>query len=199
MSRDLRIQRLTVRQYQWTMPDLGVDYNGFNQVYEPGSSAKQGGYVLTIETDAGITGEYAGGNGAVLRAARYGRAVPDRQRRRWQRELIWNDIKRALRKHDRFGMAPSTSRCGTSPASCTTRPIYELLGGCRTTLPAYASTYHGDENGGLTSPRPSPTSRCSARRWATRRSRSTAGATARSSARSPTCWRRARRSATAWT
>ena len=32
-------------------------------------------------------------------------------------------------------------------------PVYELLGGFRTSLPAYASTYHGDENGGLDEPR----------------------------------------------
>ena len=31
-------------------------------------------------------------------------------------------------------------------------PIYQLLGGYKRTLPAYASTYHGDENGGLSSP-----------------------------------------------
>ena len=31
-------------------------------------------------------------------------------------------------------------------------PVYELLGGYRKNLPAYASTYHGDENGGLDSP-----------------------------------------------
>jgi L-alanine-DL-glutamate epimerase-like enolase superfamily enzyme len=31
-------------------------------------------------------------------------------------------------------------------------PIAELLGGFRPTLPAYASTYHGDEHGGLSSP-----------------------------------------------
>ena len=28
-------------------------------------------------------------------------------------------------------------------------PIHQLLGGWRTRLPCYASTYHGDENGGL--------------------------------------------------
>jgi L-alanine-DL-glutamate epimerase-like enolase superfamily enzyme len=31
-------------------------------------------------------------------------------------------------------------------------PIYQLLGGWKKKLPAYASTYHGDENGGLSSP-----------------------------------------------
>ena len=58
-------------------------------------------------------------------------------------------------------------------------PIYELLGGYRKKLPAYASTYHGDtparrpeQPRGL-----SPTSPSSAWRWATPPSRSTAGAT----------------------
>jgi L-alanine-DL-glutamate epimerase-like enolase superfamily enzyme len=31
-------------------------------------------------------------------------------------------------------------------------PVYELLGGWKSKLPAYASTYHGDDNGGLSSP-----------------------------------------------
>ena len=31
-------------------------------------------------------------------------------------------------------------------------PIHQLLGGWRKTIPAYASTYHGDENGGLSTP-----------------------------------------------
>ncbi|GAA5016289.1 enolase C-terminal domain-like protein [Actinopolymorpha pittospori] len=151
MSRDLRIQRLTVRQYQWTMPDLGVDYNGFNQVYERGSSAKQGGYVLTVETDAGVTGEYAGGNSVSYAqlgmVARYliGRDA-------MARELIWNDIKRALRKHDRFGMGPIDIALWDIAGKVYDAPVYELLGGFRTSLPAYASTYHGDENGGLSSP-----------------------------------------------
>jgi L-alanine-DL-glutamate epimerase-like enolase superfamily enzyme len=31
-------------------------------------------------------------------------------------------------------------------------PVWQLLGGWKSSLPAYASTYHGDENGGLDSP-----------------------------------------------
>ena len=31
-------------------------------------------------------------------------------------------------------------------------PIHKLLGTYRETIPAYASTYHGDDNGGLDSP-----------------------------------------------
>ncbi|WDR05260.1 enolase C-terminal domain-like protein [Devosia rhodophyticola] len=68
------------------------------------------------------------------------------------REVIWNDLKRALRKHDRFGMGPIDCALWDIAGKVYGAPISELLGGWRKTLPAYASTYHGDENGGLDSP-----------------------------------------------
>ena len=151
MTRDLRIRRLTVHQYERTIEDMGFDYNGFNHVYQKGSKVKGGGYVFTIETEAGITGEYVGGVGVsyaqVAMCAEYllGKNA-------LQRELIWNDLKRALRKHDRFGMAPIDVALWDIAGKAYDAPISELLGGYRTSLPAYASTYHGDENGGLDSP-----------------------------------------------
>jgi L-alanine-DL-glutamate epimerase-like enolase superfamily enzyme len=151
MSRDLRIRRVTVRTYAWTMPDLGVDYNGFNNVYERGSTAPQTGHVLTVETDAGITGEYAGGSGIAY--AQVGMVAPYLiGKDALTRELIWNDLKRALRKQDRFGIGPIDIALWDIAGKAYDAPIYELLGGFRTKLPAYASTYHGDENGGLDSP-----------------------------------------------
>jgi L-alanine-DL-glutamate epimerase-like enolase superfamily enzyme len=150
-SRDLKIRRLTVRQFEWSMPGLGLDYNGFNKVYLAGSSLPHTGYVFTIETSDGITGEYVGGDGAayaqVAMVAPYliGRSA-------LEREKIWNDLKRALRKHDRFGMGPIDIALWDIAGKAYDAPIYELLGGFRTSLPAYASTYHGDENGGLHSP-----------------------------------------------
>lgn len=151
MTRDLRIRRLTVHQYERESTDLGFDYNGFNHVYQKGSKVKGDGYVFTIETEAGITGEYVGGVGVsyaqVAMCAEYllGKNA-------LQRELIWNDLKRALRKHDRFGMAPIDVALWDIAGKAYDAPIAELLGGYRTSLPAYASTYHGDENGGLDSP-----------------------------------------------
>jgi L-alanine-DL-glutamate epimerase-like enolase superfamily enzyme len=151
MTRDLRIRRLTVHQYRWTLQDMGYDYNGFNHVYQKGGRTQQTGYVFTIETDAGITGEYAGGNGVsyaqVAMVAQYliGKNA-------LEREIIWNDLKRALRKHDRFGQGPIDIALWDIAGKAYGAPVYELLGGYRKTLPAYASTYHGDENGGLSSP-----------------------------------------------
>jgi L-alanine-DL-glutamate epimerase-like enolase superfamily enzyme len=149
--KDLRIKRLTVHQYKWTRRELGHDYNGFNNVYLKGGSVEQGGYVFTIETEAGITGEYVGGVGVsyaqVAMCAQYllGRNA-------LEREKIWNDLKRALRKHDRFGMGPIDMALWDIAGKAYGVPVSELLGGWRKTLPAYASTYHGDDNGGLDSP-----------------------------------------------
>ncbi|GAA1279772.1 mandelate racemase family protein [Pseudonocardia aurantiaca] len=150
-QRDLKIRRLTVRRFEWEMPGLGLDYNGFNKVYMAGSRLTHTDHVLTIETSDGITGEYVGGDSVayaqVAMVAPYliGRSA-------LEREKIWNDLKRALRKHDRFGMGPIDIALWDIAGKAYGAPVYELLGGFRSSLPAYASTYHGDENGGLDSP-----------------------------------------------
>jgi L-alanine-DL-glutamate epimerase-like enolase superfamily enzyme len=66
-----------------------------------------------------------------------------------EREVIWNDLKRALRKQGRFGMGPIDIALWDIAGKAYGVPVYELLGEWRKHLPAYASTYHGDENGGL--------------------------------------------------
>ncbi len=153
MGRELRIRRITVHRYTWEMRDLGVDYNGFNTVYEPGARRTATGHVLTIETDAGITGEFAGGDtnsyAQVGMVARYllGKNPLERER-------LYNDMKRAMRKLDRMGMGPIDIALWDIAGKVYSAPIYELLGGWRQTLPAYASTLHGDRvaRGGLSSP-----------------------------------------------
>lgn len=150
-SKDLRITRLTVRTYHYDHAELGYDYNGFNEVFAPGGHVRRTGHVLTIETEAGITGEYVGGMAAayaqVAMVAPYliGRSALERER-------IWNDLKRALRKHDRFGIGPIDIALWDIAGKVYDAPVSELLGGYRTRIPAYASTYHGDDNGGLDSP-----------------------------------------------
>jgi L-alanine-DL-glutamate epimerase-like enolase superfamily enzyme len=153
MARDITIKRITVHQYSWEMQDLGVDYNGFNTVYEPGARRTARGHVLTIETDAGITGEFAGGGadsyGQVGAMARYLLG-----KNPLQRELLYNDMKRAMRKLDRLGMGPIDIALWDLAGKAYDAPIYELLGGWKQTLPAYASTLHGERvaRGGLSSP-----------------------------------------------
>jgi len=151
MARALRITRLVVHQFAWDVPNMGLDYNGFNQVYQAGGCLKHTGYVFCIETDAGLTGEYVGGNAAsyaqVGMLAHYllGKNPLERER-------IYNDLKRGLRKHDRMGIGPVDIALWDIAGKLYGAPVSELLGGFRTSLPAYASTYHGDDNGGLSTP-----------------------------------------------
>jgi L-alanine-DL-glutamate epimerase-like enolase superfamily enzyme len=154
MGDDLRIRRVVTREVPWTMPDLGRDALGFNPVYAKGAEARNMGYVITIETDGGVTGEYAwsqGGRGvSTTQIAMIGRYLIGRNA--LDRELIWNDLKRALRKHDRFGISPIDIALWDLAGKSLGAPIHALLGTYRRKLPAYASTYFGDAGGGLDSP-----------------------------------------------
>ena len=64
-----------------------------------------------------------------------------------ERIAIYDDLKREMRQWTTWGMARSTSRCGTWRARSYGASVGELLGGYRKRLPAYASTYHGDRTG----------------------------------------------------
>jgi L-alanine-DL-glutamate epimerase-like enolase superfamily enzyme len=70
-----------------------------------------------------------------------------------EREKIYNDVKRALRKYDKMAMGPVDIALWDLAGKYYGCPVYELLGGFRTKLPTYASTYHGDNQpDGLNSP-----------------------------------------------
>jgi L-alanine-DL-glutamate epimerase-like enolase superfamily enzyme len=153
MRNPLSITRIDVTEFQWETPNLSPDdyYNGFNTVYKEGAILKQTGRILQIHTDAGITGEFVGGTQSdYAQMAMFTHYLIGRNP--LQRELIYNDVKRALRKYDRMSMGPVDIALWDLAGKLYNAPVWELLGGYRKTLPAYASTYHGDENGGLDSP-----------------------------------------------
>lgn len=149
----MKITRVAVTQFTWESRNIGVDYNGFNSVYEPGARRQARGHVLTIETDAGITGEFVGGDaGSYAQVGMVARYLLGKDP--LQRELLFNDIKRSMRKLDRMGMGPIDICLWDIAGKHYHAPIYQLLGGWKTSLPAYASTLHGDHvrDGGLSSP-----------------------------------------------
>ena len=150
--KDPVITKIEVHEYEYTLRDMGHDYNGFNLVYEPGGSAKNKGWIIRVFTDQGITGEYAGGSDAEFstlpRFAPYliGRSALERER-------IYSDVRRALRQVARIGYAPVDNALWDLAGKLYDTPVHKLLGGYKTELPCYASTYHGDHQpGGLSSP-----------------------------------------------
>jgi L-alanine-DL-glutamate epimerase-like enolase superfamily enzyme len=142
-----------VHEYTYSLDNLGTDYNGFNLVYAPGGKVEPKGHVIRILTDAGVTGEYAGGGDAdfatLPRFKHYllGRSALERER-------IFTDVNRALRQVARIGLAPVDIALWDLAGKYFNVPIYKLLGGYKESLPCYASTYHGDTvaQGGLSSP-----------------------------------------------
>ncbi len=149
---DPKITRIEIHEYAFTLDNLGRDYNGFNLVYEPGSKAAMSGRIIRILTDAGITGEWAGGS-----AAEYA-TLPSfwhflKGRSALAREEIYTEVKRALRQVARLGLAPIDIALWDIAGKLYNTPIYKLLGGYKSSIPCYASTYHGDHQpDGLSSP-----------------------------------------------
>ncbi|MDJ1431020.1 enolase C-terminal domain-like protein [Halostagnicola sp. A-GB9-2] len=138
-------------EFSYELSDVGTDENGFNLVYEPGSTTTRKLFALSIETDVGITGEYVGGNSP---AAAQINTFADYLigKNPLERERHWSEIKRGLRKYDRMGIGPVDISLWDFAGKYHDVPIHELLGTYTKRLPTYASTYHADDNGGLDSP-----------------------------------------------
>lgn len=147
----LEIIRIESTEFSYSLEDVGTDGHGFNPVYDPGNVLDRKLFGLKIHTDAGITGEYVGGNSpAFAQINMFADYLIGKNP--LKRERHWSEIKRALRKYDRMGIGPIDIALWDIAGKYHESPIHELLGTYQTELPAYASTYFGDTNGGLDSP-----------------------------------------------
>ncbi|WP_423750843.1 enolase C-terminal domain-like protein [Salinirarus marinus] len=142
--------------FSYHIDDVGTDGNGFNLVYQPGNEHERKMFALRINTDVGVTGEYVdiggfGENGPVEAQVRM---MADYLvgKNPLARERHWSEIQRGFRKYDRMGLGPIDIALWDFAGKYHDAPIHELLGTYRTRLPTYASTYMGDQNGGLDSP-----------------------------------------------
>lgn len=147
MSRNLKITRIVVTHFDFVVENLELEESlGFDTVYRKGGRLNSGGSILCIETNEGVSGVTPGNIDAP--SARYllGRNPLDR-------ETIWHDLKRSRRGQDGTPPGAIDIALWDLAGKLYDAPIFELLGGGRRRkLPAYASTYHGDENGGLSTP-----------------------------------------------
>lgn len=146
-----KITKIESREFLYELDDVATDPNGFNLVYEPGSSVERKLFGVRVHTNTGITGEYVGGNSPA--AAQYNTFADFLLGKNpLHRERHWSEIKRALRKYDRMGIGPIDIALWDFAGKYYDAPIHELLGTYRDRIPAYASTYHADDSGGLDSP-----------------------------------------------
>ena len=145
------ITKVEAIHVKYSLENLGKDYNTFNMVYEAGSNLEQTTSILRLHTDVGIVGEYVGVIGPALAEVR---AVADYLigKSALSREFIYNDIKRASRQWGGLGLGVIDICLWDIAGKLYDEPLYRLLGGEKRPLKAYASTLHGDENGGLTTP-----------------------------------------------
>ena len=145
------ITKIEVINVEYKLADVGKDYNTFNMVYQPGSKLKTGSSIVRIHTDLGIIGEYPEVSQSALADVRavsgylIGKSA-------LSREAIYNDVKRGLRHGAILGLGIVDICLWDIAGKFYQEPLYRLLGGEKKPLKAYASTLHGDENGGLTTP-----------------------------------------------
>ena len=146
----VEITRIETTEFSYPLEDVGSD-PGFNLVYSPGETTERRLFAIRVFTDGGVTGSFVGGNSPAFAQIH---EVADSLvgENPLRRERHWSEVKRALRKYDRMGVGPLDIALWDLAGNYYDAPIHELLGAYRERLPAYASTYHADDNGGLDSP-----------------------------------------------
>jgi L-alanine-DL-glutamate epimerase-like enolase superfamily enzyme len=126
-----------------------------HQVYEPGSTLEPNGMILTIRASDGTEGHYRSITYGDLMSEHVQKAARDilLGRDPLEREGIWKDMWRAYRHTDHFGLGPVDIALWDLAGKHYDESVSSLLGGFRTEIPAYASTFFIDEaEGGLNSP-----------------------------------------------
>jgi L-alanine-DL-glutamate epimerase-like enolase superfamily enzyme len=153
------ITRVELFLFRFEVPGLGLPPHGAagvgNLIAQAGGRLSAQRWAVRIETQSGARGEYVThwvgtpssfAQAAMLAPHLLGRD-PD------AREAIWQDLKREIRAYDHMGHGPLDIALWDLAGRRRSVSVARLLGGFRSRLPTYASSYHGQEEpGGLNSP-----------------------------------------------
>jgi L-alanine-DL-glutamate epimerase-like enolase superfamily enzyme len=152
------IREVEIVEFAFDVDNLGRGTDGaravYNLGYAPGRKTRLTKYAIAIRSDDGAAGEYVmhwGGTNTSM-AQTLALAPNLLGRDPYAREALWTDMKRELRQHDGMGIGAIDIALWVLAGKRYGASVSQLLGGYRTKLPAYASTYHGDRQGGLDSP-----------------------------------------------
>lgn len=143
------IKRIDILTFGFTLEGLSID-ESMNAVYTPGGRIERKGWALTITDSDGVTGEFVNVNyDAAMVAQTKDLAKLLIGRDADAREKMYDDAKRIQRKLWAFGYSNLDIALWDLAGKRHGVPVSRLLGGFRERLPTYASTFHGDRNGGL--------------------------------------------------
>ena len=144
-----KITKVEFTSFAYKLEGIAVD-EGHNTVYKPGGVVNRTGLAVRIFDSDGIEGCFVYPSpelAMVAQAKSLAHLLIGRDPN--AREKIYDDIKRIMRKLGAFGYSPLDIALWDMAGKRFGASITTLLGGFRESLPTYASTFHGDRNGGL--------------------------------------------------
>jgi L-alanine-DL-glutamate epimerase-like enolase superfamily enzyme len=149
------IDQVEVHEFTFEAKNLHLKGGGAHAsiTYAKGASITLTKYAVVISCKDGARGAYVpmwGGTKPAL-AQTLTLAPLLLGRNADHREQIYDDLKRELRQYDHYGHGPIDIALWDLAGRKFGASITQLLGGYRSRLKAYASTYHGDRSGGLDS------------------------------------------------
>ncbi len=150
-----KIEIVEIIQFSFEVEDIGLEQASTgvgNMAYKKGEVFKANRFAIKILTDDGLSGEYVThwvgtpstlGQIYMIAPLLVGRDPENR-------ELIYDDLKRELRAYDHMAHGSLDISIWDLVGKKYNASISQLLGGYKTRLPVYASSYHGQESkGGL--------------------------------------------------
>jgi L-alanine-DL-glutamate epimerase-like enolase superfamily enzyme len=150
-----KINYVEIHEFAYEVENLGPETKDgiFNICYKPGHKLAVSKYAITINTDDGCRGEYVthwvGTKSALAQSMMLAPYLIGQDPE--ERESIFDVFKQEIRMYDHMGHGPLDIALWDLAGKKYNCSVSKLLGGYRKRLPAYASTYHGDRNGGLDS------------------------------------------------
>ena len=140
----MEITAVELHEFTYQLEDVGS--RDGHQVYEPGNTLAQPGFILTIRADTGHEGHYRGFMQVPGMVTQITMAAPEFLigQNPLERERLWQELWRAFRHGDHHGMGPIDIALWDLAGKYYGASISSLLGGYRTAIPVYASTAHPD-------------------------------------------------------
>ncbi|MBH67833.1 MAG: mandelate racemase [Rhodospirillaceae bacterium] len=151
-----KITRVEIHEFGFDAANLG-NLTGADSVgaigYAKGAVSRIAKFAIVIITEDGCRGEYVTHWCSAPSTCAQAKTLAPKLigRNAEEREGIFDDMKRELRQFDHMGQGPIDIALWDWAGKQLGCSVGVLLGGYRKRLPAYASTYHGDRNGGLDS------------------------------------------------